>query len=184
MNWTFYIYHSGERFTYSVFINDKNLKALKWYLKHFEKYCIPYSSIHCKYCLSFVIKMLEKNEYKSYLVYENKELTNDKEIVFSTIYGFREKCEDFVSYWKGGETNTLPIKKLKRKIENLFYRFINKATQETSTKISKINNLNKNIVIKTPFINYIVENVCSELVLDDDWNANKNWICELENDDK
>ncbi|TNK81928.1 hypothetical protein, partial [Mycoplasmopsis pullorum] len=121
MNWTFYIYHSGERFTYSVFINDKNLKALKWYLKHFEKYCIPYSSIHCKYCLSFVIKMLEKNEYKSYLVYENKELTNDKEIVFSTIYGFREKCEDFVSYWKGGETNTLPIKKLTRINENLFY---------------------------------------------------------------
>ncbi|TNK82793.1 hypothetical protein [Mycoplasmopsis pullorum] len=178
MVWNFYIYHCGSRVINSVSINDNSLEQAKEIMTNFNTEQISFNEIHCKYCLAFVIKMLEKNEYKSYLVYENKDLSNDKEIIYSTLYGFREKDENYISFKNNPSKFTIefdneklvaysPNKGISSKsamniIEKIFFRNINKIPKEITLK----HNDERDIIIKTPFLNYITKIVYTEFLVD------------------
>ncbi|TNK82797.1 hypothetical protein [Mycoplasmopsis pullorum] len=159
MKWNFYIYHSGNRVIYSVRINDKFLPQLKEYLKREDKKYVPESSIHCEYCLSFIIKMLENDETKSYLAYQDKNLSNNEKIVYSVLYGFREKAK-YIRKWlyladeilnlREDIDNDEFLKNHIKEIENIFYKNFKQALKEITIKT--LGQHNKDILIKTPFL--------------------------------
>lgn len=162
MKWNFYIYHSGSRFINSVTVHDKFLPNMKEYLKREKKKYWPESSFHCEYCLIFIIKMLQKNENKSFLVYKDKELSNDKTTVYSALYGFKEKSKYTRTWWfELGKTfedinkleDDLSFQKATKQIESIFYENFKKVIKQISKQTLK--NRGKNILIKTPLLGRI-----------------------------